>query len=228
MEKATSRPTNLASVNFFSLPTKIRTSIYKLALTLPHPLYLFQDTGSRLGVFAPRKPRQWLALLYTNRQISAEASAVLYGSNQFILEEVGSPQLEGRLLNSVLHCIGSKNSRYLSHLCIKFPALRWKDGQPGEFKLAEASLQNLERLRNECSNLTTLETLVYGIDSSGPFRGNLNDSQSFREVLREIDALLRGIDCLNKIIVKFSSGSPSPSVKEFLQGLGWVVIPGVS
>ncbi|KAJ0420344.1 hypothetical protein BJY00DRAFT_301546 [Aspergillus carlsbadensis] len=213
---AISWPKNLASVNFFSLPTNVRTSVYKLTLAVPHPLYLFEDTGSRLGVFAPGKPRQWLAF------------AVLYVVNQFTFEEVGSTRHEGRSLRSFLQSISSNNSRYLSHLCIKFPALQRIGGQPEEIKLAEASLQNLERLRSECWNLKTLETLVYGIDSSDLFRGDLNDNHPFRGVLTEIDALLRGINCLDKLIVRFSSGSPSPSVEEFLQGLGWVVIPGVS
>ncbi|KAL4920387.1 hypothetical protein BDW62DRAFT_177399 [Aspergillus aurantiobrunneus] len=228
MEEPASQRTISASVNFFSLPTEIRSYIYKLVLAVPQPLYLFQDTGSPLRVFAPGKPRCWLALLYTNRQISAEASAILYDANQFILEEVSSLQHGGRLLRSFLDCIRPVNRGFLSHLCITFPALQRIEGRPGEISLTEAGLQSLERLRKECSNLKTLETLVYGINSRNLFREDLDNSQSFRGVLMEINTQLRGIDCLNKIIVRFSSGSPSLSVREFLQGLGWVVIPGSS
>ncbi|KAL4936889.1 hypothetical protein BDV06DRAFT_83698 [Aspergillus oleicola] len=228
IEAAASRTTVSASVNIFSLPTEIRGCIYRLLLAVPHPLYLFQDTGSRLEVFTPGKPCQWLALLYTNRQISAEASAVLYGVNKFTLEEVGSAQYQGRLLKSFLDCIGSVNAGFLSHLCITFPAIQRIEERPDEISLAEAGLQSLERLRKKCSSLRTLEILVYGMNSSDLFRNDLEYSPSFREVLKEVNTQLRGIDGLNKIIVKISSGSPSLSVREFLLGLGWAVISGKS
>ncbi|KAL4982665.1 hypothetical protein BDW68DRAFT_191970 [Aspergillus falconensis] len=228
MKKPAPQPTSSASVNFFSLPIEIRSCIYELVLAVPQPLYLFQDRGSQLEAFAPRKPRRWLAVLYTNRQISAEASAILYGVNQFTLEEVGSLQHGGRLLKSFLDCIGSVNAGFLSHLCITFPALQRIEGRPGEISLTEAGLQSLGRLRKECSNLKTLETFVYGVNSSNLFREDLDNSQSFQGTLMEINTQLRGINCLNKIIIRFSSGSPSPSVREFLQRLGWIVIRGNS
>lgn len=58
---------------FFSLPIETRSDIYKRVLALPQSLYLFQDPGCPIETFAPGKPYRWLALLYVNRQISAEA-----------------------------------------------------------------------------------------------------------------------------------------------------------
>ncbi|KAL2812449.1 hypothetical protein BDW59DRAFT_155283 [Aspergillus cavernicola] len=221
-----SQPTTSASVNFFSLPIAIRNHIYKRVLAVPHPLYLFQDTGSRVEVFAPERPRQWLALLYTNRQISDDARAILYAVNKFTVEEVGPSQHPGNLLKSFLDCIGSVNAGFLSHLCITFPALERVEGRSGEIRLAEGGFQNLQRLQKECCKLRTLETLVYGKTSGDLFQEDLNNNQFLREVLMEIDTQLRGIDSLEKIIVRISSGSPAPSVREFLQGFGWVVSPG--
>lgn len=47
-----------------------------------------------------------------------------------------------------------------------------------------------------------------------------------REVLSETNAQLRRIAPLNKIIVRSYSGLSDPSVIEFLQGLGWIVLIG--
>lgn len=41
-----------------------------------------------------------------------------------------------------------------------------------------------------------------------------------------IDAQFRAIASLNKIIVRLCSGHPAPPVRDFLQGLGWIVLVG--
>lgn len=228
MKSALPQSTTSTSANFFSLPIEIRNHIYKQVLAVPLPLYLFQDTGPRVEVFAPEKPYRWLALLYTNRQISDEVSAILYGENKFTLEEVGSLQHQGKLLKSFLDCIGSVNTGFLSHLCITFPALERVDGRPREIRLTKNTVQNLQLLKKGGSKLRTLEMLVYGKGCSDLFREDLNNNRYLREAFMEIDTQLRGIDSLQNIIVRISSGSPAPSVREFLQELGWVVFPGSS
>ncbi|KAL2869396.1 uncharacterized protein BJX67DRAFT_28622 [Aspergillus lucknowensis] len=185
---------------------------------------LFQDPGSRVESFAPERPRRWLALLYTNQQISKEASAVLYGVNHFAVEETGPLQHQGSLLKS-LDRIGPANAGFLSHLSITFPALREVEAQSGKIELAQAGLQNLNRLQTKCSRLRTFETLVYGQGSSNPFQEDLEKNESIQEVLIKVNAQLRAIGTLENITVKFCSGSPSPSVRDFLRGLAWVVLP---
>lgn len=223
-ENAPSQSTASAVISFFSLPNEIRNDIYKRVLAVPHPLYLFQDTGCPVEAFAPERPSQWLALLYTNRQISDEARAILYGINQFTLQEVETIQRPGSLLKSFLNCIGPVNAGWLSHLCINFPATERIEGQPGEIKLREDSLQSLQLLQKECTKLKTLETLIYSQNSSDLVKEDLNNTGFVRDVLLEINAQFRGIASLNKVIVRVYNGSPSPSVKEFLQELGWAVL----
>jgi hypothetical protein len=223
-KRAPSELTASASVSFFSLPIETRNNIYKRVLTVPHPLYLFQDPGCQIETFAPEKPYRWLALLYTNRQISAEARAVLYGTNQFTLQE--ATQRQGSLLKSFLSCIGHVNAGLPSHLCIQFPATERIESQSGEIRIREDSLQSLQLLQKECTNVKTLETHIYGPNSSGLINEDQINTKFVREVLLEIDAQFRGIASLNKIIVRVYSGSPAPSVREFLQGLGWVVLLG--
>jgi len=103
----TSQRTSPVPTSLFSLPDHIRDDIYRRVLVVPHSLFLFQDTGSRvIQTFAPEKPSRWLALLYTNRQIHDEATAVLYGFNDFTFMD--TTQHQGSLLESFFDCIGSE------------------------------------------------------------------------------------------------------------------------
>lgn len=217
-------------VGFFTLPIEIRNDIYKDVLTVPHPLYLFQDSGGPVETFAPGKPYRWLALLYTNQQIRHEASAVLYGNNHFTLQEVETTRRRTSLLDSFFNCIGPANAGRLSRLCIDFPSAEKVEGcQSGEIRLREGSLQDLRLLQNQCTKLRTLETLLYGENTRVLIGEYQKNTRFVREVLLEINAQLRGIVSLNKVIVRIDSienESLIPSLRELLQELGWVVFVG--
>jgi hypothetical protein len=202
--------------NFLNLPIEIRNEIYKKVLALPQPLHLFQDPGCPVESFIPGKPYRWLALLYTNRQISEEARASLYRFNSFTFQEVEN----GRVLEDFINSIGHFNAGSLSHLCFDFPAT---ESMHGETSLRESSLQRLQLLQKECGSLAKLEIFIYSRNSKLLIE---QDSTSVREVLSEINRQFGYISSLRKIIVRVYSGSPAPSVKEFLQGLGWIVLMG--
>ncbi|KAF2257477.1 hypothetical protein CC78DRAFT_527771 [Lojkania enalia] len=148
-----------AHVEFLSLPPRIRNKIYMSSLIVPHPLYLFQEPGCRVELFAPDRPRRWPALLYTNRQISREASAMLYGINHFHLIDATEKQLS--LLESFLDCIGDVNAASLSHLDINFPVVEDIDGKPGQLRLRDDSSQILGLIKRKCTKLRTLETIIH-------------------------------------------------------------------
>lgn len=131
-EKPPTPPSHLSQlahpgpVNLLGLPTRVLKRIYRRVLWVPHPLYLFQEPGSRVESFAPDRPKQWLALPYANRQICREAATVLYETNRFHLVDVTEQQVS--LLRSFLGCIGPVNAASLSYLCINFPvieSIRW-------------------------------------------------------------------------------------------------------
>jgi hypothetical protein len=88
---ALSQPAGSAGISFFSLPREIRNKIYKIVLIVAHPVFLFQDAGSRVETFAPDRPFRLLSLLYTNRQMHNEAIPVLYGMNNFSLVDSTPP-----------------------------------------------------------------------------------------------------------------------------------------
>ena len=56
--------------------------------------------------------------------------------------------------------MGSINARLLTHLRISFPATERVDDRSGETRLREDTSQNLQLIRNECTGLKPLETLV--------------------------------------------------------------------
>ena len=215
-----------AAINFFSLPSKIRKDVYQKVLIVAHPILLFQEPGSRVETFAPDKPSQWLALLYTNRQMHNEASAVLYRMNSFTLVDTTRQQVD--LLQSFLHCLGTVNADFLSHLNINFPVTERVEGQPGKVKLRADSLQSLKLLQENCTNLTTLEAHIHHQNSVGLTQTDHDSSQFIREALSEIDAQLNAIPSLNKVIVRVYDRNVIPQAMDSMRGLGWIVLSGNS
>lgn len=206
-------------ITFLSLPLEIRNKIYKPVLVIPHPLYLFQDPGQSVDSFAPDKPCQWLALLYTNKQIHGEASAVLYGMNSFHFVDITRQQVD--VLRSFLDCIGSTNAASVSYLCLSFPVAE-SIGESGRVSLRDDSRQSLTLLQEQCVRLSTLETVVHFKNS----RFFANTDEFLKEALPLIDARLRAISSLEKIIVRIEVHGQilTPSVKDLMQGLGWSII----
>ncbi|MCJ1439227.1 hypothetical protein MMC27_008618 [Xylographa pallens] len=218
------QPAGSAGINFFSLPREIREKIYERVLIVAHPIYLFQEPGSRVEAFAPDKPFRWLSLLYTDRLIHKEATPVLYGMNNFCLVDT-TPQQIG-LLQDFLKCIGFVNAGLLSHLCINFPVTENVGGQTGKVKLRDDSLHSLKLLRDQCTNLTILETFVHRKNSKGLVYADQDNSQFIQDGLSQINSQFKAISSLNKVIVRIHEGTPIPSVIEMMQGLGWVVLRG--
>ncbi|ORX98185.1 hypothetical protein BCR34DRAFT_577444 [Clohesyomyces aquaticus] len=213
-----------APVALLELPKGIRIKIYGYALVLLHPVYIFQEApGSRLETFAPDKPkRNWLGLLYTNRQIHNEASAVLYRVNHFHLMDM-TPQQAG-LLESFLNCVGPTNAAAISRLCINFPVTQNIEQQLGTVKLRDDSLRSLVLLRDKCTNLSTLDLLVHYKNSSF-FR---NSDGFLREALSLINSHFKSITALKKIVVRCSDHKrvPNSPAKQCMEELGWEIVIG--
>ncbi|KAL2825259.1 hypothetical protein BJY01DRAFT_256290 [Aspergillus pseudoustus] len=196
----------MSDTDFLRLPREIRNNIYRRILAVPHPIYLSQDPDVQ----------------------SREASAVPYAANRFTLEEVVVVVQPRRqlyyyhgLLESFLDCIGRANAASLSHLSITFPAI---DRLDVGICLTEDGSRILDRLRQECTGLMTIETLVNGQESSCEVFGEeMEGDDSVRNMFLEMDAKLKGIESLRTITVKVSSSAVSTSVRESLQELGWVV-----
>lgn len=208
-------------MGFSTLPHKASYNIYERMLIVAHPIYIFQDIGSRVEMFAPETPHRWLALLHINRQINHEASAVLYGRNKFALMNTTRHQVG--LLHDFMKCIGPVNTSFLSHLCVDFPVI---EGQPPELDFREDDLQSLNLIQENCTNLRTLEMHIHNYNSSSISKMDQDSSEPYRGALSRLDVQLKAIPPLAKVILRVGGGTPSPSVIAFMQGLGWTVLPG--
>lgn len=219
-QKSDPTPKRSTPVSFLNLPPRVRNNIYKRLLVLGHPIHIFQEPNSPIESFAPDRPSRWLALLHTSRQISTESSAVLYGMNHFHLEDI--TPLQASLLRSFLDCVGPMNAASLSYLCVNFPVAERIDDQAGRVELRTDSLQSVRLLQEKCTKLTNLETIVHYKNSS-IFR---EPDDFLREALSLIDARLRAIPSLRKIIIRFADfdGIPTASAKGFMRELGWTVV----
>ncbi|KAJ5469733.1 hypothetical protein N7539_009351 [Penicillium diatomitis] len=225
-QRTTSQPPEPTVAGLFVLPVEVRYRIFKLVLAVPDSLYLFQDRGSPLESFMPYKPHAWLALLYTCRRLSYEARSVLYGANRFTLEEVEIANYRSNILRSFIKGIGSVNAGFLSNLRISFPATERVHGQEGEIRLREDDLQNLQLLQNKCTGLGTLEALIYGQSCQYLITEDQDNPQFAYDLLAKIDSEFRKIASLGTIIVRYCSGSPDSSIRDFLESMGWVVLVG--
>lgn len=209
-----------AQLGFFDMPDEARESVYRLLLVLPHPLYLFQDNPSEVGLFAPDKPSHWTATLCVNRRMNREASAVAYSANQFYV--VDAMRHQHSLLQAFFTSIGPANVSQLAHICMCFPAV---DLHFGEVKLCEDDLQSLKLLREECTNLRTMETHMQRRSTRDLDWTDEAAAPTIRHASIIYNTELRTLRGLERIVVKVHGGRPTRTVMEFMQGLGWNVLP---
>ena len=210
-----------SSINFFDLPLKVRNAVYRNSLIVPHPLYLFQDPGSRVELFAPDAVPQWPALLYVNRQMHQESRAVLYGGNKFHLVDITRGQVN--LLSDFLIGIGTANASLLPYMSINFPIVT---GQLGSIGLREDSLQELKLLKDNCTSLTTLEVHIHNNNSSpGVTNVDQQNLHFVQEALSHVDMRFKNISSLDNIIVRIYDQHPTSAALESMRALGWTVLP---
>ncbi|KAJ5638438.1 hypothetical protein N7528_000828 [Penicillium herquei] len=208
---------------FLTLPAELRDNILRRLLILPQPLYVFQDGRGPVEVFATEKPYTWLTLTRVNRQTSLDARRVIYGAHKFMLEAIETPKTSGDLVRSFLNSIGPVNASFVCHLAINFPLLETSEKGLETIGLSEGSTQMLKLLQTQCTNLKTLELLVFEQASSKLLEETEINTSSVQEIFIEINAFLRDIPSLNRIRVKASNGLPSHIAKEFLENLGWEI-----
>ena len=204
------------------LPIEIRRIIYKLVLAVNTPLYLFGES-TQVRSFALELPRQWLALLHTNQQISNEASAVLYSSNRFTLVDATKQE---ELLQSFLDGIGPANASSLSFLTVGFPVVERISEESQKPRLHKESLRSLALLQERCTGLTTLQAMIQSQNSSGLSKENQDDLPFIKDAFSQIDTQMRAIPSLRRISVRIYGVNLNPRVVELMQGLGWVIFVG--
>jgi hypothetical protein len=214
------------TTNLFSLPLEVRNDIYQRVLDLGRPLYLFQeeeeeDVFGKVGLFYSDPPVQWLSLLYTNWQLHDEASAELYKLTRFNLVLDGG---ENNLLPSFLACIGSFNAAHLSHIVIGFPSAEMEKSPEDKMVLKAVDLSVLKLLAEKCLKLATLEMDLSGTAAEWLAHSSDKDLQAVREALLQVDAQLRAIPSLNKILIGVDDEHPAFEATVLMQQFGWLIV----
>ncbi|KAI3320916.1 hypothetical protein HD806DRAFT_505331 [Xylariaceae sp. AK1471] len=216
----TQQTTGSPNFKFFGLPAEIRNEIYQGLLVPGHPLYLVQATRFEpVRIFAG--DWSWAKstrILRVNRQAHHEATAVLYGRNQFAVA-AGVLKPSSGVLHHFLTRIGPATAGLLTNLCVNFPLLITNPQ-------AEAiTLGSLRLLQQTCIGLKTLEFLDHRVCAGAVSRDTKNDDRLVQEYLPQVDTLLEAIPSLEKVIVNARTSSLSSSVIEAMQSFGWVVMP---
>jgi hypothetical protein len=210
-------------INFFSFPSEIRNKIYEEALVLSEPIILVvaQPYGGIYGLSLPRNSlfygplRLCPAILLANKRAHREASPLLYSRNCFRVQTRG-------ILTLFLDDIGPQNASFLRHICITFPA--FDDNHVGSVTLKEDSIRTLELIRDNCTNLTTLETsLRLRTINAMEVAINMLDSPRAAAPLALVDARFKAISSLKEIIVNVYDEPLSCDLREKMRGCGWTI-----
>ncbi|KAK1953625.1 hypothetical protein LY78DRAFT_544138, partial [Colletotrichum sublineola] len=135
-------------------------------------------------------------------------------------------QRETSILQAFLLSPTSTRASLLSHLSLSFPALEVAEGRPEALGLTQDGMRTLKLLQGHCTSLKTLEFYVHKNNASGLTGEAPGDSQSCHEALLQVQAQLRIVTSLKKIIIRYYHDKPTPHVMQLMQGLGWIVLMG--
>jgi hypothetical protein len=211
-----------------NMSPEARKDAYNKMLVALSPIFVFQESASRpIEFFVPGKPTQWPALpLAKCREYNEqETNAVFYGSNHFNLVDT-TTRRETSILRAFLVSPTPDHARLLSRMSLSFPALEEVQGRPEALGLTQDGMRTLKLLQDYCINLTTLEFYVHKHNAFGLIGEAPGDSQSRHEALSQVDVELKVVPSLNKIVIRYYHGRPTPEIMQSMQGLGWIVLIG--
>ncbi|KAH9242266.1 hypothetical protein K456DRAFT_733988 [Colletotrichum gloeosporioides 23] len=154
-----------------------------------------------------------------------EADAVFYGLNHFHLVDT-TMQRETSILQAFLLSPASTQARLLSHLSLSFPVLKRAEGRPDVLGLTQDGVRTLKLLHDHYTSLMMLELYVHKNNTFSLTREASRNSQSYHKVLVHIEAQLKLITSLNKVIIRYYHDKPTPYVMQLMQGLRWIVLMG--
>ncbi|KAH9898829.1 hypothetical protein F4778DRAFT_743218 [Xylariomycetidae sp. FL2044] len=192
------------------------------------PIFVFQESASRpIEFFVPGKPTQWpeLELARCREYNEQETNEVFYGSNHFNLVDT-TTRRETSILQAFLVSLTPAHARLLSHLSLSFPALEAVQGQPEALGLKQEGMHTLKLLQDYCINLNTLEFYVHKDNAFGLVGEASSHTQSLHGALAQIDAQLKVVSSLERIVIRYYYDSPTPEATQLMQGLGWIVLMG--
>ncbi|KPA38772.1 hypothetical protein FLAG1_08396 [Fusarium langsethiae] len=209
-----------------NMSPEARKDAYNKMLVALGPVFVFQESASRpIELFVPGKPTQWPALpLAKCREFSEqETNAVFYGSNHFHFVDT-TMRRETSILEAFLISLTPTHARLLSHISLSFPALEAVQGRPEALGLQQDGMRSLKLLQDYCTNLKTLEFYVHQGNAFGLVEEASSNLQSLHEALLQVDAQLKAVSSLKRIVIRYYHDRLTPGVMQLMQGLGWTVL----
>ncbi|KAI1193029.1 hypothetical protein F5X97DRAFT_328988 [Nemania serpens] len=203
---------------FLSLPPEIRNQVYEVILVPPHPVRLVDITDhGTIQVFgASWSWKRSTVLLRVNRQIRVEATAILFGRNQFT---IGSDCPEA--LFYFLTCIGPVNASLITHLRVNFPSVDDVDCVPGQLTLRNPDVRDMQLIQRICTGLATLGLLIHCGNARIFTRTNVDHCRVVKEYFPQVDTLLKAIPSLGKVVISTHGINVQQSTKDAMRDFGW-------
>lgn len=224
--------TPLPRAHFLSLPVKICLMIYEYLLVQMWAYWVIGNCTCReepymrpmkalTEEFICKQGPHFFALFYTNRQISMEAKTVFFSKN--IAREVHFSKRYN--FDIFTKRIGSENAALVRRVDMLFPTIQ--ENQDGCLKTGTSSLNDIRVLQERCPGLTRLRLRSW-VYCECFFERHQENLSFIRPILSKINRLLRSFRSLTNIVF-YPGWSPGRTLKmevtEFLQSLGWVVVP---
>ena len=218
-------------INFFSFPGEVRNKIYEKLLVFSEPIILEMATDPSCDLYRVLPTtdpctsgllRLCPAILLANKRAHSEASPLLYSRNRFRLQDPGLvDETQGAILTSFLDHIGRQNASFLRHICMAFPAFDEYD--LGSVTLQEDSIRTLELVRNNCTNIATLEMSLQTTTAMEFAIDALDSPRTAAEALVLVNARFKAISSLKEVIVNVYDETPSDDLRKKIRGCGWII-----
>jgi hypothetical protein len=228
---------------FFSFPTEIRLKIYSELLIHSGPIVIRLSDGAFYPLKKADLPHLCPEVLRVNKKVHSEASALLYSQNCFKFHDFERPDQSTAVYTYILRClaqpvylgdrtdflhqIGSQMS-LIRYICIPFPS--YVQGFPRDrAKLNEVYLKRLERVRDTCKGITTLELYLGMVRYS--YKQVFDTSPIGAEVLDILDTQFKTFPSLKEIIVninavvKIGENDVSENMIRMMRDRRWIVKP---
>ncbi|KAK4154705.1 hypothetical protein C8A00DRAFT_14217 [Chaetomidium leptoderma] len=201
------------SIDFLSLPSELRNTIYDLLFLHERPISPWLP--SHFFDFCGRE-KHTPGLLRANKSIHREASSVFYGRNRFDFTAATPDELVAFLKE-----IGTNNAGRIQHVLIDFPVFLHLDR--GDVTLQHGTIGILANIENGCANLRTITTSLQSTNRMQIRLDNLENPNVAAEALKLADTSFRAISSLQEIILQLPGDTPMDHTRTVMGSCGWTL-----
>lgn len=200
-------------INFLSLPSELRNTIYELVLLDDKPIYPWARRNHTRNLTP--------GLFRTNKTIHHEATPLFYAQNTF---ELTLLQPRYPHISDFFSQIGPTNASTIRHLCLDIP--EFDDLDRNNVTFDKDSEDILKLLQNACPNLTTLVwgrystaqmELMFERDVLLPYPDVIGKALEF------VDTRIRALSSVEEIYVEVIACFYADETISAMKSNGWII-----